>query len=79
MGWFYGLGLHLVVNDQGEVLAFHLTPGNVDDREPVPKLAKKLFGKLFGDKGYISQELFNLLWEDGVQPASNVLSEPERN
>lgn len=42
VGWFYGFKLHLVVNDQGEPLAFCLTPGNVDDRHPVPKLAKGL-------------------------------------
>ncbi len=45
------------VNDQGELLAFGLTPGNVDDRRPDPKLVKRLFGKLFGDKGYLSQPL----------------------
>lgn len=56
-GWFYGFKLHLVVNDQGEILRFCLTPGNIDDRKPVPHLAKNLFGKLFGDKGYISQPL----------------------
>jgi len=55
VGWFYGFKLHLVVNDQGELLAFCLTPGNVDDRHPVPKLATGLIGKLFGDKGYLSQ------------------------
>jgi hypothetical protein len=57
MGWFFGFKLHLVVNDQGELLGCYLTAGNVDDRKPVPHLAKHLFGKLFGDKGYISQEL----------------------
>lgn len=56
-GWFYGFKLHLVVNDEGDLLAFCLTPGNVDDRRPVPKLAKRLFGTLFGDKGYLSQPL----------------------
>jgi len=55
MGWFYGFKLHLVVNDQGELLAFYLSAGNMDDRTPVPKLARRLFGKLFGDKGYTSQ------------------------
>src|SRR5215216_4182249 len=49
--WFYGFELHLIVNDQGELLAFQLTPGNVNDRKPVPKLANGLFGKLFGDRG----------------------------
>jgi transposase len=57
VGWFFGFKLHLVVNDQGELLAFCLTPGNVDDRRPVPKLATGLIGKLFGDKGYLSQPL----------------------
>ncbi len=56
-GWFYGFKLHLVVNDQGELLAFCLTPGNVDDRRPVPKLVKGLVGKLKGSKGYLSQPL----------------------
>ena len=36
LGWFYGFKLHLVINQQGEILAFTLTPGNVDDRKPVP-------------------------------------------
>jgi Transposase DDE domain len=57
VGWFYGFKLHLVVNDQGEILAFCLTPGNVDDRHPVPKLATGLVGKLKGSKGYLSQPL----------------------
>jgi len=56
-GWFFGFKLHLVVNDCGEILQFCISPGNVDDRKPVLKLARKLFGKLFGDKGYISQSL----------------------
>ena len=64
MGWFYGFKLHLVVNDQGELLACQLTPGNVDDRVPVPILSKRLFGKLFGDRGYVSRPLFEQLWQD---------------
>jgi Transposase DDE domain len=67
MGWFYGFKLHLVINDQGELLAFCLTPGNVDDRRPVKKLVRRLWGKLFGDRGYISQELFEQLWAQGLQ------------
>ena len=66
-GWFYGFKLHVIINEQGELLAFHVTPGNVDDREPVPQMAKNLFGKLFGDKGYLSQKLFELLLERGIQ------------
>ena len=65
--WFFGFKLHLVINDCGELLNVRLTPGNTDDRRPVPALVKELFGKLFGDKGYISQPLFETLYEDGVQ------------
>ena len=68
MGWFYGLKLHLVVNDGGELLACQITPGNVDDREPVPSLCRRLFGKLIADRGYISQALFEQLLDTfGVQ------------
>lgn len=67
MGYFYGFKLHLVVNDRGEILAFCLTPANVDDRTPVPTLARELWGKLVGDKGYISQALFDQLFAQGLQ------------
>ena len=67
VGWFYGFKLHLVINDRGELLAVKLTPGNVDDRKPIPELTQDLIGKLFGDKGYISQALFEQLLERGLQ------------
>ncbi len=41
MGWYYGFKLHLVVNEHGEILAIQLTPGNVDDRKPVPILLRE--------------------------------------
>src|SRR5436309_1174353 len=66
MGWFYGFKLHLAVNDRGDLLACCLTPGNVDDRTPVPELVKRLHGKLFGDRGYISAPLTHLLFEQGL-------------
>jgi Transposase DDE domain len=74
-GWFYGFKLHLVINDRGELLNVRVTPGNVDDRKPVHELAKKLFGKLFGDKGYISQPLVELLRQTiGVQMITKLKS-----
>jgi hypothetical protein len=67
LGYFFGFKLHLLVNDQGELLSFCLSPGNVDDRKPVPILVKRLWGKLFADKGYISQPLFEQLFAQGLQ------------
>jgi hypothetical protein len=66
--WFFGFKLHLVVNDRGELLNILLTPGNTDDRIPVPKLLQQLFGKVFADKGYVSQKLAKqLLKTAGIQ------------
>jgi transposase len=65
--WFYGFKLHLVANDEGELLACRLTPGNVDDRRPLPHMAEGLFGKLIGDKGYLSKDLVAWLLERGVE------------
>lgn len=66
--WFFGFKLHLVVNDRGGLLNIVLTPGNTDDRTPVPKLLQQLFGKVFADKGYISQKLAKqLLKSAGIQ------------
>jgi hypothetical protein len=67
MGWFFGFKLHLAINDQGEVVAFTITAANIDDRKPLPTLAKGLVGKLFGDKGYISAKLTEKLLDQGLQ------------
>lgn len=72
IGWFFGFKCHIVVSETGELLAVQFTPGNVDDRKPVPHLAKKLSGKLFGDKGYISKALFEELLERGVQLVTGI-------
>lgn len=69
MGWFFGLKLHLMCNDRGEILNFVFTPANVDDREPLDyeSFIKDVYGKLVGDKGYISSKLFERLFVDGIQ------------
>ena len=68
MGWFYGFKLHLIINDEGEILSFCLTSGNVDDRNEavMDSLTKEIFGKLFADRGYISQKLFEKLLEKDI-------------
>ena len=72
IGWFFGFKLHLVINDKGEIMAFKLTAGNVDDRKPVPDLMENLLGKLFGDKGYISQKLTEQLMQQGIRLVTRV-------
>jgi hypothetical protein len=71
MGWFYGFKLHIIVNDKGELLDFVITQANVDDRAPLNFL-KKIFGSLYADKGYISKELFNLLFEESLHLVTGI-------
>jgi len=74
MGYFFGFKLHIVVNDKGELLNFVITPGNTDDREPLKNQAfiKTLKGKLYADKGYISQELTRVLFIDGLHLITSI-------
>lgn len=74
--WFFGFKLHLLVNEQGELLNISITPGNTDDRKPVITLLKSLFGKVFADRGYVSQKLaLQLLQEYGI----DFFAKPRRN
>ena len=68
MGWYYGFMLHLLCNERGVLLNFALTKTNVDDCNPevFNNLTKDLFGKLYADKGYISQSRFASLFDRGV-------------
>ena len=68
LGWFFGFKLHLIINDKGEILDFIITQANVDDRKPLEEMGlhKNIFGKLYGDKGYIGKDLFEKLFVDGV-------------
>ena len=74
MGWFFGFKLHIIINEKGEILSFMITPADVDDREPlkVKDFVKEIYGKLVGDKGYISKELFHELFTDGIQLITRV-------
>jgi len=74
MGWFFGFKLHLIINDKGEILSFYLSKGNTDDRDvkTITQMTKDIFGKLFGDKGYISKALSDLLFGNGIQLITQV-------
>jgi len=65
-GWFFGLKLHFIFNTGGEIVRLQITRGNVDDRGPVMNLVKGITGKLIGDIGYLSRELFNKLFNNGI-------------
>ena len=74
MGWFYGFKLHIVISDKGELLNFAITQANVDDREPLKNEAflKAVFGKLFADKGYISEKLTKILFVNDIHLITSI-------
>lgn len=55
-GWFFGLKLHAVINQFGQLVVFNITSGNVADNNPklLDNLTKRLEGFLYGDAGYIT-------------------------
>lgn len=65
-GWFFGLKIHLIFNTHGEIVRLAITPGNVNDKTPVAEMVKGITAKLIGDKGYLSRNLFQQLFESGV-------------
>lgn len=69
VGWFFGFKLHLIINDKGEILSFYLSQGNTHDSSAriITRMTKEIFGKVFGDKGYINKALADLLFDDGIQ------------
>ena len=66
-GWFMGFKLHLVINDQAEIMAIKLTKANASDLSAVPYISQALQCKLIGDKGYISRTLFNELYSRNLR------------
>lgn len=74
-GWFYGLKLHLLINEYGEIINFLVTPGNVADNndEALRNLLSGCRGKCYADKGYLTK-IFEELYKQGMQLVTKVRS-----
>lgn len=66
-GWFMGFKLHIIINNKGAIMAIKITKGNKSDLSSAASLSKNLKGSLYGDKGYISKNLFHDLWKQGLR------------
>ena len=66
MGWFFGFKLHLCINHKGQFMAFRITAGSRDARKPFEAMGAAAQGKVFADKGYLSQLLLERLWQRGL-------------
>lgn len=67
VGWFFGLKLHLVINDRGELIAFKITSGKQNDAKAGESIMENLAGLMFGDKAYIGKDLFSQLLNKGLK------------
>jgi hypothetical protein len=67
-GWFFGLKLHAVINQFGQLVVFQITSGNVADNNTklLQTLTSRLEGFLYGDAGYITS-LRDTLWARGLE------------
>lgn len=75
-GWFFGLKIHLIINNLGQIVAFELTTGNVADnnQQLLMKLLQGLNGVCIGDKGYLTK-LFDFFYENGL----HLMTKPKKN
>ena len=66
MSWFYSFKLHLLVSEQGELLAVRLTLDNIDDHKPIAATTKNLFGKLLGIRAISRRHSLKSYYERGL-------------
>lgn len=64
MGWF-GCKLYIAMNQSGEIACSELSNGQIADIKMVKYLVEGLEAKLYGDRGYISQDLQSRLKDQG--------------
>jgi hypothetical protein len=62
-----GFKLHIVINNNGGIMAIKMNKGNSSDLSAARIIIKGLQGKIFGDQGYISKDLFIKLYRQGLR------------
>ena len=63
-GWWYGFKLHLIINDNMEIVSIQLSDAKTKDYNVLDgSFVKGLLGYLVGDKGYISHKIAKKLNE----------------
>jgi Transposase DDE domain len=66
-GEFFGFKLHIVINDEKEIVNYALTNAKTNDLTPVKEgFLNKQKGKIFADSGYVSKEIYYKLMEKNI-------------
>ena len=63
MWWFFWFKVHMIVDEQWNLLSFSITPWNTDDRKVVRKMTKNMEWILIADAWYVSKKLRDDLWK----------------
>jgi hypothetical protein len=73
VGWFYGFKFHLLINQKGEPIDFHISPANVADNNHnlLENMLKDVKGLCFGDKGYLSK-LWTKFYQNGLKLVTKI-------
>ena len=66
MGWFFGFKRYPPIHRQGQTVAFKITGGNTDDRQPLECITAALRGKGFSDRGSIAESPMKRRWQRGL-------------
>ncbi len=75
-GWYYGFKLHIIINDNMDILSMKITSGSTSDLKALDKdMVKNIFGYLIGDKGYLSKKKSKELSKHGIQ----LITKPRKN
>jgi len=67
MGWYFGFKLHVISNQYGHPISYELTRSTVDDRQVPDSLFDKIFGELYGDKGYLGKPFMDRMSEKSIK------------
>ena len=68
----FGLKLHLIIDPEGNLVKVSFSNGNKDDRKGLRSMISGIYVKVFGDRGYISTELFEDLYAKGIPLVTRV-------
>lgn len=77
-GWFHGLKIHLIINLEGVLVKASFSSGNKDDRAHFKTMISNIYGKVFGDRGYISKPLFDELMTKGIHLVTRIKKGTEK-
>lgn len=67
MGWFFGFKLHLAIDLNGNLVNAYISTGNCSDVSIAEWILRDFRGTVFGDKGYISKQVFDKLMKKGIK------------